>query len=259
MPTPWRLLIGCAAAGLVAALAWRGKALDRPGAGAAVVVGGLTYGLAGWAGALPLLAFFLTSTLLGRLPGRPRHGPRDARQVMANGGAAALAAIWWAAAHTPTALAALAGALAAANADTWATEWGTRLGGRPRRLLIGAVVPTGASGGMSTVGTLSGAAGAAVVATVAALASPLGPGGMPAVFVGGVAGLLADSLLGATLQARFRCPRCGALLEEPMHQACGGVRIASVGGLRWLDNDGVNAAATIAGAAVGALLLAAHP
>jgi uncharacterized membrane protein len=84
---------------------------------------------------------------------------------------------------------------------------------------------------------------------------------LPAVagaLVGGVAGTTADSLLGATVQARRWCDTCSAATERVLH-ICGR-RTEPAGGLPWLDNDGVNLAATIAGAgvalAVAAMLVA---
>ena len=66
---------------------------------------------------------------------------------------------------------------------------------------------------------------------------------------GGLApGSLVDSLLGATLQARRWCARCSVSTEQMTH-ACGETTDLA-GGLRWLDNDGVNLVSTLAGAAV---------
>ncbi len=244
-----RLALGVVAAAAAGIAAFRLRWLRAGGAWAAAVVGAAVFGCTGWAGAVPLLLFFATSTLLGRLPGRGaggRHEARDARQVAANGGAAALAAML-AAGGAHWALPALGGALATANADTWATELGMRWGGAPRALALGPVLEPGVSGGMSAVGTFGGLAGAALIAVVA--------GGWPAL-LGGVAGLLADSLLGATLQAVYRCPVCGARTEARPH-GCPSSVVPQRGRLRWLDNDGVNLAATLCGAAAAALLAAA--
>src|SRR5947209_20213430 len=73
---------------------------------------------------------------------------------------------------------------------------------------------------------------------------------MPVV-VAGVTGMLVDSLLGATLQGLYECPACGARFERAGTVCHEAVRL--IRGTRWLDNDGVNLAATLAGAAVAAL------
>ncbi len=239
---PLRFAVALAGAALVALACRRLRLLGAGGAWAASVVGVAVFGFTGWPGTLPLLVFFATSSLLGRLPGRAPHGPRSGRQVLANGGVAALAAALAAAGH-PWALGALGGSLAAANADTWATEVGTRWGGVPRTLALGAPLAPGASGGMTPLGSAAGLAGAALIALVAGAWSPL---------VAGAVGLIGDSVLGAFGQAVYRCPTCGARLETRGH-GCGQPGVL-VRGLPWLDNDGVNLAATALGAAVGALL-----
>lgn len=239
-----RFLWGAPAAALVAWVAIRLGWLRGDGAVAAAVVGLGIYGFGGLRAAGVLLAFFLTATLVGKLPRGPKHGPRDARQVIANGGVAVLGALLLAL-RVPLGVAVLAGALASANADTWATEIGTRYGGAPRRLGFGPRLSARDSGGMTVIGTLGGGAGAALIAVLA--------GGWPAV-IGGVAGMAADSLLGGTLQAVYRCPACGQRLEQRRH-GCG-VAADRVRGLPWMDNDAVNLMATVIGAVVTTALVA---
>ena len=50
----------------------------------------------------------------------------------------------------------------------------------------------------------------------------------------------------ATLQGRFHCPACDLPSEWPVHRC--GTRTLHRGGSRWLDNDGVNFAATLTAA-----------
>ena len=222
--------------------------LTPGGALAALAVGTLVAVGLGWPGLVLLLAFFLSSTLL-----TPGGGRRRAGQVAANGAVAAAAALL-ARAHPPWG-AAFAGALAAAAADTWSTEIGARSRRAPRLITTGRPVAAGTSGGISWLGTAGGAAGALCVATVAALLGVVEPGRAWAVGLGGVAGGLADSLLGATLQARYRCATCGAARERP--EACCGASPALAGGLRWMTNDTVNLLATAVGAGVAVLPVAA--
>jgi uncharacterized membrane protein len=61
--------------------------------------------------------------------------------------------------------------------------------------------------------------------------------------------MLADSALGASIQGRFRCSRCGLGSERRMHRC--GTPTDRVGGVAWLNNDGVNALATGIGALGG--------
>jgi len=220
------------------------KWLTPGGLVAACAVGaGVTWGL-GWPGLALLVAFFLTGSLLTQLA--ERRGPsRNARQVLANGGVALLAALLgsWAGA---------VGAIAAAAADTWATEIGAYSPFPPRLITSGRRVTRGTSGGITALGTLGGVAGAV---TIAWLAHVLGPRGVAPGFAilttAGVAGMLADSVLGATLQGKFECPACDARFERGTTVCHEPVRLAR--GWRWLDNDGVNLTATLVGAAAAVL------
>jgi uncharacterized protein (TIGR00297 family) len=230
--------------------------LSPSGMVAAAIVGILVWVFAGWQGVLVLLAFFIPSTALSRV-GRTRkqalvdigkHGPRDAMQVLANGGVATAAAVLSHWLGTPM-LAAFAGAFAAASADPWATEIGTLAQGAPRSILTFKPLVPGLSGGVTWQGSLAQVGGAAVVALVAMLVhvAPFWP-----VLIGGVAGSIVDSLLGATLQIRQYCPQCARECETNPH-ACGATTVARRGAA-WLDNDAVNLAATVCGAVVAALI-----
>lgn len=185
--------------------------LTAGGVAAAVVVGGaVAWGL-GWSGLVPLFTFLLTGSLLSYRAGVVA-APRNARQVVANGGIAALAAL----AHLWPAT---AGAIAAAAADTWATEIGARSRHAPRLITTGETVPLGTSGGITVLGTTGGAIGAAIIAGLcASLAPELGWRGFWIVLISGVTGMTIDSVLGATWQARG-----------------------------WLDNDTVNLFGSAAG------------
>lgn len=220
-------------------------------------MGTAVYGSGGWPNAAILLAFFITSTALSRL-GRARkraladigkQGARDGWQVLANGGVAAMCALL-AQGQDGAWQVAFAGAFAAATADTWATEIGTLYGGTPRSVLSGAPLATGLSGGITLAGSLAQIAGAVAIALTAALAHA--SNGIAAIAVGGIAGSLVDSLLGATLQARYYCNACARACESDPH-VCG-ANPSLRGGISWLNNDGVNALATAAGAAVAGIL-----
>jgi len=217
--------------------------LSPAGAAAAAAVGVAVFTGAGWRGLILLAVFFVASSALTRGGGR-----RTPVQVLANGGVAAAAALL--ALRDRGWLLAFAGALAAAAADTWSAEIGARSPSAPRLVTTGRPVPPGTSGGVTWLGTLGGLAGAALVAACAVLLGLATPLAAVWVAAGGVAGGLADSLLGATLQARFRCARCGKV-REAAHCPCGGSAPRS-SGFPWLTNDAVNGACTLVGAAVGA-------
>jgi uncharacterized protein (TIGR00297 family) len=216
----------------------------------------------GWAWAVPAFTFFILSSLLSKL-GRRRKASaevlaekgstRDAGQVYANGGVGWLLllayvffpgadVLYWG----------FAGAFAAAAADTWATEVGTLVRGKTRSIWSWRPVPPGTSGGVSIAGTLAALAGATVVfASLAPFATPylgaLGWAHAAALVIGaGFLASLVDSMLGATAQALYRDANTGLLTERAM----AGVHAQVARGWRWLTNDRVNMACTLAGALV---------
>jgi uncharacterized protein (TIGR00297 family) len=251
------VLTGVLLAIAVAAIAHRGRMLSRSGAVVAVVVATLCVA-GGWSWALLLIAFFMSGSWLSRLrEGEKRvrtgdvvekGGARDAWQVLANGGVFAACALGAAVAPASGWEVAGAAAIAASTADTWATEIGTLSTFAPRSIVSWKKVEAGTSGGITVHGIVAVIGGALFVAILARL---LGWSSLAswAAIVGGFAGSLVDSLLGATLQGRRWCPTCGRGTERAVH-SCGTVTSPS-GGIRWLNNDVVNALSSLCGALIG--------
>lgn len=246
-----------AAASAFAWATWRVGALDLSGALAGALLAWSLVALGGLAWAVPALAFFVLSSAWSRV-GRARKARteattqkgsrRDAAQVVANGGAGLAALAMTVFVPSEGWYWAFVASFAAAAADTWGTEIGTWVGGQTRRLGAGPRVAPGTSGGMSLAGTLGVVAGAASVGVPAVWLSPeIGVGG-GAVLVGvGLGAAVLDSLLGATLQARYWLPD-GSLTER---SEADGVALPLAAGVRWLDNDGVNAVCTVSAALAG--------
>jgi uncharacterized protein (TIGR00297 family) len=224
------------------------------------VVIGTAAVFAGWNWAALLMAFFLSSTALSRYRREARDSriasivekgdERDAYQVFANGGVFAVAAVTGSITGNPNWSMVAIGALAAATADTWATEIGTLAGRPPRSIVSLRVLETGASGGVTVPGTVASIVGAALI-TVTALATGLTDDSTPAL-VGGIAGTLADSLAGATVQERRWCDGCSRFTERRVH-TCGSATRRS-GGVRGFRNDLVNLVCTVVGGSTAMLI-----
>lgn len=254
-----RVAAGLLLAGALAAAARRQRSLSPSGAVAAVLVGAAAV-VAGWSWAALLVTFFITSTALSRYRHTVRHAriadivekgdERDAMQVFANGGLFAVAAVAASVTGDPNWAAAGMGSLAAATADTWSTEIGTLAGRPPRSIVSFEALEPGASGGVTVPGTLASLGGATLIA-LTGLVVGLTPNPVP-VLVGGVAGSLADSLAGATVQERRWCDRCSRFTERRIH-TCGAVTRVS-GGVPGLRNDLVNLMCTLVGGGVAVLL-----
>jgi uncharacterized protein (TIGR00297 family) len=247
-----QLILGFIIAIFIAYLAHRVRTLNKSGAYAAGFTGTIIFGIGGWQWAILLLTFFITSSVLSRAFKQRKQGlnekyskghHRDAGQVFGNGGIATL----FAALHFffPDSLwpwLGFAAALAAVNADTWATELGVLNPGSPRIITnLRKAVEKGTSGGISLTGTLAALAGAGLIGM---LASFLGP--QPAsvsigliITLAGLAGSLFDSLLGATVQAIYYCPKHNKETEQHPVHTCG-TPTTQIRGWSWLDNDWVN-------------------
>ncbi len=254
-----RMLIGGTLAGVAAGQAARRRQLTLGGEYAAFAVGtAAAIGGLGWLAALAV--FFYSSAQLTRwragdkrrrsLSILPDSRARDAWQVLANGGLFAVAAVVWTFTGAWQAGLLGFGALAAATADTWATEVGMALKAAPRSILGWQPVPTGTSGGVSASGMAAAVVGAFTMAlcAVASFTVPFDIPRLEAVFVGGVAGALTDSVLGAAVQSRRWCETCREWTERRVHTC--GYRTHHRHGLRWMTNDVVNLLATCVGGVV---------
>lgn len=266
MIDPRQLLIGIGCALAIAVAAHRVHALSTSGAIATAILGAVIFGLGGPMWSLPLITFFILSSLLSRVGSRgPRSkerfdtvfekgSRRDAGQVIANGGVAGVIALA-AAFGDPGArhgfFLAYLGSLAAATADTWGTEIGVLGRGRVVSLVTLRPVPAGTSGGVSLAGSLGAAAGALSV-SLSVLPWEMDPFRIIIIGVAaGVMGMVIDSAAGALVQARYRCEVCGSRTERRMH--CDRPSTLE-SGYRWVTNDVVNIICCASGAAAAWLL-----
>jgi len=252
-----QLLLGVFLGVGISALAYAVGSLTLRGALAAATLGGLTYGIGGWMSAMLLVAFFVSSSALShigiarkvKLASTFSKGKRrDFAQVMANGSLATVLAVVYGLSGQAIWLIGLSGALAAATADTWATEIGVFSRRPPRLITTGLPVEVGTSGGVTLVGSLAAVCGAGFIGLIVAAMQGV-MAAFPLVVLAGIAGAVIDSLLGASVQAMYWCSRCGRETEYTPQHTCG-TQTQHIRGWRWLTNDGVNFSATILGATV---------
>ena len=269
-----QLILGFIFAIVIAYLAYRAHSLNQSGAYAAAFTGTVIFGIGGWQWAILLLTFFITSSALSRAFRVRKQGlnekyskghQRDAGQVFGNGGIATFfAALHFFLPDSPWPWLGFAAALAAVNADTWATELGVLNPHSPRMITdLRKVVEKGTSGGISLTGTLAALAGAGLIGMLASFLGPstaLRAGLQPAfvstgliVTLAGLAGSLFDSLLGATVQAIYYCPKHNKETEQHPIHTCG-TPTTQIRGLSWLNNDWVNFGCSAFGVIVAILI-----
>ena len=244
-----QLLIGFILAIIIAYLAYSAHSLNTSGAIAATVVGTIVFGLGGLDWAILLLIFFVTSSALSRLFKKRKQGldekfskghERDAGQVFGNGGLATVFVLIHAIYPESTVgWIGFAAALAAVNADTWATELGVLNPTQPIMITnLRKRVEKGTSGGISLLGTLASLLGAfAIVLPASFLTDNWSL--LPIITLAGLFGSLFDSLVGATVQAMYYCPAHKKETEKhPLHTC--GTETVHIRGWKWLNNDWVN-------------------
>src|SRR5512136_2395481 len=100
-----QILVGTFLAIVIALVAWKAGSLSISGAWAAVLTGGLIFGLGGLDWAVLLLTFFISSSILTKAFSKrkaslaekfSKGSQRDWGQVLANGGMGALLAVGFA-------------------------------------------------------------------------------------------------------------------------------------------------------------------
>ncbi len=246
-----------------AGLAYRGKSLSLSGMFGAMAMGAIIFSIGGMAWMLPMAAFFILSTLISKI-GKTRkklaalmaekHDVRDIYQVYANGGVGFFLSIGFYFTQDPIFYYAYLAALGAAAADTWATEFGTLLGKRPRKITNLKLVSPGESGGITIAGTVASLGGALSIVLTGIIFMPdIYPKQLLFIVMAGFFGALIDSLIGATVQAKYQCPHCKKITEKRHH--CKDYNTELIAGISWINNDFVNLMCTASGALIAILLV----
>jgi uncharacterized protein (TIGR00297 family) len=244
----------------VAVLSYKAGFLSASGSVGTFLLAVLIFGTGGWAWTVPILTFFILSSLLSKI-GKSykqkfsayfeKSSQRDIGQVIANGGSAGTMLLIYNFYPADFLYWFYLGALAAVTADTWATEIGVFSITPPVSIRTFNRVPAGTSGGITLLGTLFALIGSLLIAISGLIAAPSVvtlSWGHPVFYIIAIGGLLAslvDSLIGATLQAQYRCPACGKVTEKQVH--CDSAKTTRISGLSWLNNDGVNFICSVSG------------
>ncbi|MEM1567570.1 MAG: DUF92 domain-containing protein [Thermofilaceae archaeon] len=230
-------------------IAKKHKALDDAGILAALVIALILLVLEAKLLLLMMLFFFTSSafTFLGyerkeKTGAAERKAGRSASQVLCSGSVPAfitLAAVLLPPAERQALVLAAAASIAYANADTWAAEIGSLSRSQPVLITNPSVrVPHGVSGGVTVQGELGAVAGSAVIAAAAGLLNMFSPASIPLIFAMGWVGEIVDAIIGASLQIKYKCPKCNVLTDKEVH-VCG-ARTVRAGGLKHVKNEIVN-------------------
>jgi len=227
--SPERLAIAAAVTLGFAVLARALRGVNRSGALAGGLACFLLFGGAGPTAFATLAVLFLMTWVATRLGYRrklalglaERKEGRNALQILANLGVAAFGSVVFSATGNRAWLIAALAALAEAATDTVASEIGQYRGPDARLITTWERVAPGTDGGITVPGSIAGLAAGLAIAAVATVGGMLPQAQLWIPVATGFAGMLIDSILGATLQRRG-----------------------------WISNEAVNFFATLAAAAL---------
>lgn len=271
-----RWFLGLVLSAVIGGVGYRSESLSSSGMLGAILVGTIIFGAGGWIWGILLILFFASSSLLSRYREAEKTalsekfakvGRRDLSQALANGGWGAILALVFTVWPSPILFSAFVGAIATANADTWATELGVLSQSPPRRITTGDPVPPGTSGAISLLGTAAALTGALLIGLSAEIlqfsAGWLSNDGVAqwtvwvplAAGLGGLVGAFFDSLLGASFQRIYWCDECHKETERAVHTC--GTHSRPLRGWSWLNNDVVNFLSSVVGSGITASLILA--
>lgn len=237
------------------------KALSLSGVMGTFMVGFVVFHGFGLKGLFLLGAFFLSSSLWSlfgkekKIQAQEKNEKserRDLLQVFANGGIPAVASVFYLIDANNVWLIIFCTSIAAANADTWASEIGTLSKSKPYHAFTLKQVDAGSSGAVSMLGTLAAFIGSILISFISFLFwGAIGTYMFVAITILGFLGNIIDTILGATIQVTYRCQRCMMVTEKKIHcnQSTEYLR-----GLRFMNNEFVNVSAILV-ASIFAFLL----
>lgn len=239
------------------------RIVDLTGFLAGLIVGWAVFIFGGWRWFIVVLTFHVAAGMFTKYKYKVKRrmgvaeekgGARAWGNVLANGAVAALLSF----AESFTALevlfAGFIGAVSTSMADTLGTEIGLLSVQQPRLITdLRRKVPAGTSGGISLLGEIATFVSAGSIGLVAWIVGAQKWNITAVLLVSMLSGFLGstfDSLLGATVQALYKCSGCGKITEKSIHCKKSAIHVK---GYRWIDNNMVNFLATSFGAAIGIL------
>lgn len=239
---------------VISFFSFRFKLLTKNGTAAIFFLAIIIYGFGGWKFTMPILTFFVLSSLLSKVRKKrnpavetyfEKPGERDHFQVFANGGVAGLLVVLNYFYPSELLYIVYVSSLAAVCADTWATEIGTLSENKTVNILTFKKVEQGVSGGISFTGIIGSYLGALVIASTSLLWIQSDYIAVLLIIsFAGLFGSLIDSVLGASIQAKYKCYECEKINEKYIHCSKPG-KLQK--GIYWVNNDIVNAGSSVSG------------
>jgi uncharacterized protein (TIGR00297 family) len=255
------LILGIILASAISLISYKLKLLTASGIVATFILALVIYTFGTWQWTLPIVTFFILSSLLSKLRKRKNEAvekyfekseQRDYLQVLANGGLAVVLVTLNYFYTSELLYIVYVSIVAAVCADTWSTEIGTLGKIKTVDILSFKEINQGISGGISFPGILASVGGAFVIA---ATSLPWTESNYQIniiiITIAGFIGSVTDSILGSSLQVQYKCTICGSITERKIH--CN-EKADLFKGKSWINNDAVNFGAGISGGVFSVIL-----
>ena len=181
-----------------------------------------------------------------------KTGARDLVQLGANGGAALICVILFMWTKGQMFLCGYIAAIAEAFGDSMASSIGSTSHGKTINLSTLEEMPSGLSGGVSLRGSVACCLSCFLITLIALVLGLQTWYQMLISFLCSSAGCFLDSLMGATIQVKYKCGKCGKVTEKEIH--CGG-KAEIFSGKAFIDNDIVNISSNLFAATSTILLI----
>ena len=213
------------------------KALTMPALIPAVLFSTLITYFGGITSFIILVVVFLGSIITKLFNKNKKRYKRKLIQIISNVGVGTLSLIIYKITANDIYLLVYASVMAESLADTLASDIGILSKREPINILTLKKGERGLSGNISILGLISTLIGSLLIGTIYYIGIEKNIISFLIIVLSGFLGSLVDSILGASIQVKYRCEKCKKITERKEH--CG-KKTNYYKGIKWIDNNLVN-------------------
>jgi len=236
---------------VISVIAYKKQSLSLSGFICALIVGTLMYYMGTYVVFSILIMFFISSSLLTKFKEK-RHNQkgRTYKQVLANASAALIFSLMYFLTKqtNTTYLVVACVAIAASNADTWASEIGKLSKKKTVSMVSFKTIDQGESGGISLLGIIVSLLGSVYIAIFSMILLTISDGYHLNIFIyssiiaiAGFLGSIVDSYLGILIQEKYKQYNHDKIYEKVENRK----NYILTSGIKYIDNDMVNLISTL--------------
>lgn len=222
---------------LLGLIAYLKRALTMPALILAVLFSTLITYFGGITSFIILVVVFLGSIITKLFHKSKKKAKRKLIQIISNVGIGVLSLIIYKFTSNDLYLLIYASVMAESLADTLASDIGVLSKSEPINILTFKKGERGLSGNISFLGLTSALIGSLLIGTIYYIGMDKSITSFIIIILSGFLGSLIDSILGASIQVKYKCTKCKKITERKEH--CG-KKTNYYKGIKWIDNNLVN-------------------